>query len=95
MPTKPYLSRRGFLTRELGSSNGVPRAGMPLAEVADEAVLSREQAAPGEGGRVRHQAFLPVLITLTLRKRAGGEPWLTALLCEGCPLPSKKLPPSW
>ena len=39
-------------------------------------------------------AFLPVLMTLMLRNRAGGDPWLTALLCGGCPLPSKKLPPS-
>ena len=40
-------------------------------------------------------AFLPVLMTLTPRNRAGGLPWLTAFTCPGCPFPSKKLPPSW
>src|SRR5581483_10691268 len=35
-------------------------------------------------------AFLPVLMTLTLRKRAGTQPWLTEPICPGWPLPSKE-----
>jgi hypothetical protein len=36
----------------------------------------------------------PVLITLMFLKRTGGQPWLTALACDGCPLPSLKVPPN-
>src|SRR5438552_3728830 len=38
-------------------------------------------------------AFLPVLITLMLRKRAGTQPWLTDPIWPGWPFPSKKLAP--
>ena len=37
--------------------------------------------------------FLPVLMTLMLRKRAGTQPWLTEPIWPGCPFPSKKLAP--
>ena len=36
----------------------------------------------------------PVLRMLTREKRAIGQPWLTELLCDGCPLPSLNAPPS-
>src|SRR5204863_1791036 len=36
-----------------------------------------------------------VLRMLTFLKRATGHPWLTELLCTGCPLPSLNAPPSW
>jgi hypothetical protein len=35
-----------------------------------------------------------VLRMFTLANRATGQPWLTELLCTGCPLPSLKAPPS-
>ncbi len=35
-----------------------------------------------------------VFRTVTLRKRAGGQPWLTALVWPGSPLPSAEVPHS-
>jgi predicted Zn-dependent protease len=40
MSTTPYLSRRGLLTGALGA----PAPGVPLAEAADQGLLTREQA---------------------------------------------------
>ena len=36
----------------------------------------------------------PVFTMFTLRKRAGGQPWLTEFDCDGSPLPSPNAPPS-
>ena len=35
----------------------------------------------------------PVAMTLMLRKRAAGQPWLTWFDCPGSPLPSLNVPP--
>ncbi len=53
---------------------------------------SRLRMPPGCLRRAAH-ARLPVLITLIPRNCAGTAPWLTALICPGCPLPSKNEPP--
>src|SRR5215468_1053444 len=39
-----------------------------------------------------HRIYLPVLSTLICLNLAIGHPWLTALLCEGSPLPSLAAP---
>jgi hypothetical protein len=46
------------------------------------------------GAEDRVQAPRPVLITFTLRKRAGGHPCETAFDCDGWPLPSLNEPPT-
>ncbi len=61
-------------------------------------LLAREQPSarrvgPGAGLPGAH-AVLAVLRIRTLRKRAGTQPWLTELLCDGSPLPSLKAPPT-
>src|SRR4029453_10851094 len=42
--------------------------------------------------REAHRASYSVRMTVTPRKREGGHPWLMALICEGCPLPSEFRP---
>src|SRR5690606_6495302 len=51
-------------------------------------LLAREKRYRVLKERARHQRVLAVLITLTCRKRAGGQPWLTEFDCPGWPLPS-------
>ncbi len=48
---------------------------------------------PGAWSLEPSHEFLAVFRMRTLRKRAGTQPWLTELICDGSPLPSLKAPP--
>src|SRR6185503_17056949 len=55
-------------------------------------VSSWEEAIDGRG--VCIPQLRAVLRIVTFLNRAGTQPWLTELLCEGSPLPSLNAPPS-
>src|SRR5690606_29832196 len=79
----------------VGCGEAEDLAGDRLALVAREVAGRRREegarrAVVGEGAH----AVLPVLMTLIWRWRVGTQPWLTALLWLGCPLPSELDPPS-
>src|SRR4030095_13868628 len=80
---------------------GKPRMRLPRAAQGDGRVLGacrlrvrKDGVADLESLVAIHHYAAPVLSTFTLRKRAGGQPWLTALVWPGSPLPSADVPHS-
>ena len=78
---------------------GEPRVGLDPRGERHAALVRVGEAEDALGQRLgffaREDAHRcrPVLMTATLRKRAGTQPWLTALDWLGCPLPSLNAPP--
>jgi hypothetical protein len=85
------LARFVDLEREVDPALQVEPQGDDVAPL----LLVGEEGESGEQGQPDDQGHPdPVLMTFTPRKRAGGQPCETALLCEGWPLPSLNEPPT-
>jgi hypothetical protein len=78
--------------------SGEPDAGNPHVRFEEGRPGWMQLTHPGVYSTVKRQllfqAARPVLITFTLRKRAGGQPCDTEFDCEGWPLPSLNVPPT-
>ena len=99
-----YPDRRGdieIFTTATGGDAVVGESGMRFhrtvqgdSRILGAGSLGVRQHVLGDAERflAREHQMDPVLITVTCRNRAGGHPWLTALVCPGSPLPSADVP---
>ena len=67
-----------------------PEQGEKRTELAGANGLEGEEEGFAEGHP--YPRLRPVLITFTLLNRVVAQPCDTALICPGCPLPSRKVP---